>query len=457
MCTKVFKIFVETCLLSIQLLIYSSAFAKSGGSMDGGGGDAAEIRVNEIRSDILKWINDGGALGLKLPNEFSYGEYVYRMTDILKAQKVVIGFIEKDDKNNDELKVLVNGTPKTCRGFISAINSRPHILCNISRFEKTSASEQYKLIHHEYAGLVNIENNEGAASDYIVSSQITDFLSQQTVLKLAVKKASSDVNLEETSISSSYKYSGSNENRLCYVTYSLNTEGEIETHIDHKCYAGGKISISFNGNFLANSIKGQLTSIALSIQLNNSQIQTYSPSIGWGSSWGANQTINLPSNASTIKIYGRAINGKIAIDLKELHLDIVDLYHLPAFVAFTLEKNGPLIKNDKNICSGNDIILFYDLKRMVQKEIHSPNGDGQFPGWYDGIIEQYNQNDVLIDSLNFVSGFSVEDQYHSFTVKSSEVSYLKFKFTGHNFFSGSLDMAHDPELENVFYKVNCRK
>lgn len=180
------------CLLSAQLVIFSTmAFAKSsgGGVIGGGGGDASELRVNEIRSDILKWINEGGSKGLNLQNVLTQEEYISQMTDILQPKKVVIGFVEKDDEVTDELKVSVNGEPKTCRGFISVIDFKPHILCNISRFASTSDSDQYKLIHHEFAGLAKIENNDGAASDYFVSSQITDYLRIQTVLKLAVKKS----------------------------------------------------------------------------------------------------------------------------------------------------------------------------------------------------------------------------------------------------------------------------
>jgi hypothetical protein len=173
--------------LSFSALILSSvpAFAKMG-TESGGGGDASEERVNEIRSDILSWINNGGAKGLSLPRELSYGEYVDKMTDILQPKKVVVEFTEKDVKVKEALK--------TCKGFIARTDSKSHILCNISRFKNTSESEQYKLIHHEYAGLVNVENNEEAASDYAVSSQITDFLQTQSVLRLAVKKAKNQLN-----------------------------------------------------------------------------------------------------------------------------------------------------------------------------------------------------------------------------------------------------------------------
>ena len=148
------------------------------GGESGGGGDSLEERVNIIRADILNWINAGGARSLKLPADVSYEDYASLMTDILRPQKVVLGFAESE--------IYVGGIPKTCRSFISAENSRPHILCHIARFKGTSESDQYRLIHHEYAGLVRLERNDGAASDYEISSQLTDYLRVQTVLRLAV-------------------------------------------------------------------------------------------------------------------------------------------------------------------------------------------------------------------------------------------------------------------------------
>lgn len=180
-------------LLLGSLLLGQRSFAAVG--TEGGGGDATEARVNEIRSDILQWIDNGGAKELLLPNGLSYDDYSSAMTNILIPRKVIIGFVEKDDESDEELQVKVNGNPKTCRGFISSKDLRPHILCNISRFEKTSESNQYVLIHHEYAGLAKIEKNLEAASDYEISAQLTDYLSAQTVLRLAIKKDSAVVAL----------------------------------------------------------------------------------------------------------------------------------------------------------------------------------------------------------------------------------------------------------------------
>lgn len=178
---KLGKSTLAVCLLSAQLFIFSSnalAAKGNGGVIGGGGGDATELRVNEVRVDILSWIKKGGAKDLNLPKSISYGQYVDSMTNILQAKKVIIEFTED--------KVLVNNVEKTCKGFFPE-DDKAHIRCNILRFQNTIDSEQYKLIHHEYAGLVNIENNNGAASDYEISSQITDYLSEQKILKLAVK------------------------------------------------------------------------------------------------------------------------------------------------------------------------------------------------------------------------------------------------------------------------------
>lgn len=178
---------LKSILILLMVLNIQSTFAASKrGTESGGGGDSAEMRVNEIRADILSWINNGGARGLQLPSDITLNEYEEKMKDILRPQYVVVGFIEQDNKDDVELQLTVYGTPKTCRGFISSKDNRPHILCNINRFNTISASDQYRLIHHEYAGLVNVENNDQAASDYIISSQLSDFLQSQRVYKLSV-------------------------------------------------------------------------------------------------------------------------------------------------------------------------------------------------------------------------------------------------------------------------------
>jgi hypothetical protein len=166
--------------LVISCLALFSSLATFAGNEGGGGGDASELRVNQIRSDIMAWIEKGGARELNLPSEISYGQYVDEMSKILKPNEVVIGFTTE--------KVFVQRIEKTCKGYFGQTTSAPHIVCNISRFKDTSDSDQYVLIHHEYAGLVNLERNDGASSDYSISTQLSEFLAEQKVLRLAIKK-----------------------------------------------------------------------------------------------------------------------------------------------------------------------------------------------------------------------------------------------------------------------------
>lgn len=166
--------------------------AEGGGSMAGGGGDAAcEMRINEIRADILKWVNEGGHQKLQYSGRLNASDYETGMRYVLAPQAVIVGCVtskEEEVTQDPELKVRVDGVPKACRGFVSQRDNARHIVCNLDRFNPMTQSEQYRQIHHEYAGLVNIEINRGAASDYSYSTQITDYLKPVTILRLALKK-----------------------------------------------------------------------------------------------------------------------------------------------------------------------------------------------------------------------------------------------------------------------------
>lgn len=167
----------------------SSVLKAMEGGIHGGGGDASEMGVDQIRADILNWIKKGGALAFKeLPNGHTHETYFQRMSLILQPHAVAIGFVttEQEQRTTDpELRVWVDGRPKQCRSFLSRKDRKPRILCNLERYPKDGA-EQYRLIHHEYAGLVGVEKNEGSSSDYALSSQLSDFLVPELVYRLAV-------------------------------------------------------------------------------------------------------------------------------------------------------------------------------------------------------------------------------------------------------------------------------
>jgi hypothetical protein len=187
MTTTSLKTLTILAALSLHTLSTPAVAALTGGD-SGGGGDALEGKVNEIRADLLNWIQQGGAKELTLPASLSYGDYADNMKDILANKKVALSFTYE--------KVTVGGAEKTCRGKVVTANNGlfkesktyPQILCNITRFKDTPETKLYPLIHHEYAGLVNVEKNDGSASDYEISNQLTDFLEDKIVKRLAVKK-----------------------------------------------------------------------------------------------------------------------------------------------------------------------------------------------------------------------------------------------------------------------------
>jgi len=190
--TKFCKNEMRAAIFSLAAVLAATTSYAGGGTDTGGGGDSTEARVDEIRSDILKWIDLGGAKGLILPSFLSYPDYVSRMSGVLAPHVVVVGFVSSAQESaslNEELHVSVSGQPKTCRGFVSRHDKRPHILCNMERFKGALQSDQYRLIHHEYAGLAGVERNQGPSSDYRVSNQLTDYLVPETILRLSVKKS----------------------------------------------------------------------------------------------------------------------------------------------------------------------------------------------------------------------------------------------------------------------------
>jgi hypothetical protein len=154
--------------------------------------DETTRKIDAIRSEILSWIIRGSAQGLILPPELEYQQYVSKMTSILSPQPVVIESVTTQHEaqtTDEEQKVMIDGQFKTCRGFRSMRDNRYHIVCNVERFRETPKAGLFRLIHHEFAGLVRIEKNEGAASDYAVSDQLTDFFAPESSVKLADHRA----------------------------------------------------------------------------------------------------------------------------------------------------------------------------------------------------------------------------------------------------------------------------
>jgi len=155
----------------------------NGGSEGTGGGDICEDRIKLIRDDLKLWIQKGGPQSLSLPSGVSADNYAQRMLEqISKASIRCVG------PGDEGYPVLVYNTPKICKFDLTASSSK--ITCDIKKFLDLGESDQYVLVHHEYAGLTQIEPPNGDDSNYGVSNQITSYLVNQVVKRLAVKSTS---------------------------------------------------------------------------------------------------------------------------------------------------------------------------------------------------------------------------------------------------------------------------
>lgn len=170
---------MKTLFRSVIVLVCAMALqAQAGGNGydHDNGGDICENRFTEVRNDLSSWITKGGAASLRLPAGVSLETYVQQMLAKISTAKV----------SCIQAAVLVGSAEKTCKNFTDA-DGTLRIECNSKRFLETADADQYVLVHHEYAGLAGFEVNNGEASDYSISNQITEFLENQIIKKLVVR------------------------------------------------------------------------------------------------------------------------------------------------------------------------------------------------------------------------------------------------------------------------------
>ena len=125
----------------LLLMLTSAAHAAGGGAIAGNGGDICEDRIKIVRDDIASWIGKGGTAGLTLPRSVSLTQYNSGMLAKISAAGV----------NCTDNKILIGNDEKTCKNFVDS-GGAPQIVCNNKRFMETADSDQYVLVHHEYAG-----------------------------------------------------------------------------------------------------------------------------------------------------------------------------------------------------------------------------------------------------------------------------------------------------------------
>ncbi len=165
----------------LSAFIATSSFAKGKmGAGSSGGGDLCEARIKIIREDLKDWINKGGPNGLKLSSSTSVGQYTYGMLDQIERAKITC--VSSGDRG---YPVNINGTAKVCR--FDRKQNDDQITCDFNKFQSMSESDQYVLIHHEFAGLAGLEIPTGADSNYSISNQMSGYLVNKVVKKLSIK------------------------------------------------------------------------------------------------------------------------------------------------------------------------------------------------------------------------------------------------------------------------------
>jgi hypothetical protein len=146
-----------------------------------GGGDSCENRIQVIRDDIASWIRSGGPKDLNLPTGVSSKGYSESM-----LQEVATAQIRCIGKGDKAYPVQVYGTPKIC-AFDKSFLGKARVTCDREAFLKLEEGQQYVLVHHEYAGLAGIEQPQKDDSVYGVSNQLSEYLVDQVVKRLAIK------------------------------------------------------------------------------------------------------------------------------------------------------------------------------------------------------------------------------------------------------------------------------
>ena len=168
--------FNKLCLSAFVFVIGASPFLALAGS-DAHGGDPCEDRIKTIRDDIMDWIHKGSPAALKLPTGIT--PQIYSKLMLAQLAQATFSCVSET--------IGVGEFEKTCRNQASTTDY-PTITCNVYRFTKlTSDAEQYRLIHHEFAGLAGLEVGNGGDSDYSISDQVTGYLQSQIVTRLGIK------------------------------------------------------------------------------------------------------------------------------------------------------------------------------------------------------------------------------------------------------------------------------
>jgi hypothetical protein len=187
--------------LIMVFVILTSGIAAFAGDKGNGGG-SCESQIISIRNNIESWILRGHSKNLKFPPKLTHDQYASKMlastsggTVLCTNQDIYYGVAPKVCRNAEDLKDLIKFLPDVIRENIKQDGKFPNkkgwIICNRDDFmNKTSKEDLFALIHHEYAGLAGIEQNNGSLeSDYTLSNQLSSLAKETKGAGLPVVKS----------------------------------------------------------------------------------------------------------------------------------------------------------------------------------------------------------------------------------------------------------------------------
>ncbi len=163
---------------AIFLAIMLGAIPCIAGEKAGNGGDICEDRFKSVRDDIATWIKKGGSESLNFSSGINPEQYKRSMLKAISTAK--ISCVSE--------KIYVGSVEKFCKNYVDALG-RGRIRCNREAFLALGAGQgapaEYRLVHHEYAGLAGFEmTTDEGDSDYRISDQVTALLESQIIKKL---------------------------------------------------------------------------------------------------------------------------------------------------------------------------------------------------------------------------------------------------------------------------------
>ncbi|MGZ6286543.1 MAG: hypothetical protein ACXWQO_00015 [Bdellovibrionota bacterium] len=179
------KLLLLLAIPAISLVGQGFAYAEEGGSSPGGG-ESCEIRAQDIVLDISRWLEDGGAKRLKFRN----GDNEKTFSKKMKAAIAKVKNVTCVSPGEPGFDIFVNKEAKECINFVDDKGAN-RIRCHRKKFysglkDKNNNPDQYRMVLHELASLAGLEKPKKDVSDYFYARQVTGYLEDTVVKRLAI-------------------------------------------------------------------------------------------------------------------------------------------------------------------------------------------------------------------------------------------------------------------------------